>query len=78
MGAVVPLSSDSSTSDHDHSIGGFAPPKVHPQSALFGCLGGGLRMLKWHPGTMAVLVVLALILVALLAGWADFDSNFNW
>jgi hypothetical protein len=36
-------------------------------------------MLKWHPGTMAVLVVVALILIALVAGSFDLDSaNFNW
>ena len=36
-------------------------------------------MLKWHPGTVAVLVVLALILVAALAGSADWEpTNFNW
>jgi hypothetical protein len=36
-------------------------------------------MLKWHPGTMAVLIVVALILVALLVGSADIEpTNFNW
>jgi len=35
--------------------------------------------LKWHPSTMTVLVVLALILVAFLAGSFDWEpSNFNW
>jgi len=38
-------------------------------------------MLKWHPHTMAILVVFALLVLALVAGEADFvvdPSSFNW
>lgn len=37
-------------------------------------------MLQWHPRLAAVLVVVALIAVALVAGAVDFadPANFNW
>jgi hypothetical protein len=38
-------------------------------------------MLKWHPHTMAILVLLALLVLALVAGEAEFvadPTSFNW
>jgi hypothetical protein len=61
--------------------GDSAPGRRGDNRAIFSDVpSGGNRMLQWHPRLAAVLAVVALVVVALVAGAVDFAdlANFNW